>query len=1222
VDGQGNFGSVDNDPPAAMRYCVAGDTLVVTDRGLQRIDALSSGGGEDVSLRVLSAGGQVNTASKWFDCGPFPTRRVTTRRGYEVTGTHNHPLLVCVPGPDKEAVLVWKTIDQVAPGDWVVIDRGEALWPEEPVDLRPFQPHLPEASRARRHALPDRLDEDVALLLGALAAEGSFRPTHVEFTNTPGDFADAFRAAWERAFPSCRLHAFLRQPVSYGKRPFWQLQIVSQQVIAFLGQLGLRGRSAEREVPEAILRSPRPVAAAFLRGLFEGDGAVERSGRSLLRVSLCAKNRGLLRQVQSLLLRFGIVASLNAEQARGTHRLLIVGQDNLAAFAAKIGFVSQTKRTALAEALSVFSGRALSRTDYIPFVAEYVRRRAARGEREWLAKHNVDRPARLLAALPRLTRVLPERAVADLGRLARSRYLFEQVIAVEEAGEQPVYSVRVDSPCHSFVANGFVNHNTEARLTAIAEEMMADIEKETVPFVDNFDAQEKEPSVLPGKLPNLLLNGAEGIAVGMATKIPPHNLPELVDGITFLIDHPDAAVDDLMRFIPGPDFPTAGLIMGTAGIRSAYATGRGRVVLRARAEIEEGERESDRRRIVVTELPYQVNKAALQEKIADLVSERRLDGIANMRDESDRKGMRLVIELKRDARPQAVLNQLFKHTALQSAFNVNMVAVVGQQPQVLTLKSALLQYVEYRREIVARRARYELRRARERAHILEGLQIALDHLDEVIRTIREALSTEEARGELVARFGLSEAQANAILDLQLRRLVALERQRLLDELEELRRTIADLEDVLARPDRIDTIIEEELAYLKQKYGDPRRTVILPDEEGDLTEEDLVPRHWVLVLLTARGYVKRMLPNVYRVQNRGGRGVTGMITREDDQIRQLFVASTHDSCLFFTNRGRVLRARVWELPDVQRQARGQALINVINLEPDERVTTCLPIADFESGGNLVLATRKGEIKRTALADYASVRQNGIKTMDVEEGDELAWVVRTSGTDEVILVTAGGQSLTCAEDDIRVSGRTSGGVRGIRLDKDDELVSLQVVDPAGALLMITGNGIGKKTPFSEFRRQGRGGSGVRAIVLDDRTGSLVAAQSVGAETKEIVAISEHGVVIRIPVQDVKFLHRDARGVQLMRVTSREQVVALASLGAAEEEEEALALAGSAPDDQGEDGLALDGAGDLADGDDEDDADEDADEDDADESEAALAGLDGDEDAEDGDGDAGES
>ena len=685
---------------------------------------------------------------------------------------------------------------------------------------------------------------------------------------------------------------------------------------------------------------------------------------------------------------------------------------------------------------------------------------------------------------------------------------------------------------------------TEARLTAVAEELLADIEKETVDFVDNFDATEQEPSVLPAKLPNLLLNGAEGIAVGMATKIPPHNLAELVDGITYLVDHPDAAVDQLTRFIHGPDFPTAGQIVGREGIRSAYATGKGRIVMRAKADIEEGEH--DRLRIVVSELPYQVNKAALQEKIAELVGEKRLEGIAHMRDESDRRGMRLVIELKRDARPQAVLNQLFKHTALQSAFNVNMVAVVGQQPQVMTLRSALQSYVDYRREVVGRRTRFELRRARERAHILEGLQIALDHLDAVIRTIREAESTDEARTQLMTRFSLTEVQANAILDMQLRRLVALERQRILDELAELRRRIGDLEDILARPERVAQIIKEELADLKQRFGDARRTEIVADEDGEFSEEDLVAEHDVLVMLTERGYVKRMLPSTYRTQHRGGKGVTGMATRDDDQVRQLFLANTHDNVLFFTNRGRVLRARVWELPDAQRHARGSALINIVALEPDERVTSCLAIADFEAGGHLVLATSQGEVKRSELAEYAAVRQNGIKTMDLEPGDELCCAVRTSGDDEILLVTAQGQSLTCHESEVRVSGRTSGGVRGIRLAPDDYVVSLQVVQPDGALVMVSGNGLGKKTRFIEFPRQGRGGMGVRAAVVNHKTGPFVAAQAIGPATEELVAISANGVVIRVPVRGVKFSHRQAQGATLMKVQPGDSVVALAVLG----------------------------------------------------------------------------
>ena len=714
---------------------------------------------------------------------------------------------------------------------------------------------------------------------------------------------------------------------------------------------------------------------------------------------------------------------------------------------------------------------------------------------------------------------------------------------------------------------------TEARLTAIAEELLADIEKETVDFQDNFDAQFQEPTVLPAKLPNLLLNGAEGIAVGMATKIPPHNLTELADGISYLIDHADAGVDELMQFVQGPDFPTAGLIIGREGIRSAYATGRGRVLMRARAEVEEGAHE--RLQIVVTELPYQVNKAALQEKIAELVTDKKLDGISGLRDESDRRGMRLVIELRRDARPQAVLNQLYKHTALQTAFNVNMVAVVGQQPQVLTLKSALQHYIDYRTGVITRRTQFELRKARERAHVLEGLVIALDNLDEVIRVIREAQTTEEARGTLISRFGLTEIQTNAILDLQLRRLVALERQKVVDELAELRRTIADLEDILARPERVRQIIKDELADLVKRFGDKRRSVIMPDEDGEFREEDLIPQQDVLVMITERGYIKRMLPDAYRTQHRGGKGVTGMSTRDEDHVRMLFLASTHDNVLFFTNRGRVLRTRVWELPDVQRQARGQALINFVALDPDERVMSCVTVDDFETGGNLVLATRKGEVKRTALADYSSVRQNGIKTMDLEPDDELCWVVRTTGDDEVVIVTANGQSITMHEDELRVSGRTSGGVRGIRLSEGDYVVAVQVVVPDGALIMVGGNGLGKKTALDEFPRQGRGGMGVRAAVVNDKTGPLVAAQAIGPNTEEIVAISANGVVIRVPVKDIKFSHRQAQGATLMKVQRGDSLVALAGLGAAGE---AGAHAEQMDGEEAGDGAEVDEAGAL--------------------------------------------
>ncbi|HEU5230572.1 MAG TPA: DNA gyrase subunit A, partial [Ktedonobacteraceae bacterium] len=572
VLGQGNFGSQDDDPPAAMRYCVTGDTLVVTDNGLIPISQLSQPDVEDISVRVLSKDGQTNTASKWWDCGKFPTWSVRTQRGYEVTGTANHPLLVAKPhDADGRVTLTWKTIAQLAVGDYVVLDRSSVLWPERPVDLYSFYPPALSKPRAKQHTLPEILDEDLGFLLGALLAEGTFRDEVIEFTNTHGDFAEHFIQAWQRVFPTCRLHVFERKPVSYGKKPFLQIQIVSQHVIAFIRALGLSGRSAQRQIPETILRSPRNVAAAFLRGLFEGDGAVEKSGRSLLRVNLTASNRSMLRQAQTLLLRFGIVASLNNDRTRHTHRLLISGRDNLTLFAHEIGFTSVVKGKALATILDLHTGKALSRTDFIPYLAESVRTHATRGQREWSSKHNFDRSDRLTATLPRLAQVLPEIAVVEIENLARQRYLFERVESIEEAGEQLVYSVRVDSACHSFVANGFVNHNTEAKMAAIADELLRDIDKDTVDFIPNYDNQTEEPTVLPARLPNLLLNGSTGIAVGMATNIPPHNLVEVCNGIVHLIDNPEATTEELSRIIRGPDFPTGGIIQGREGIRNMYA---------------------------------------------------------------------------------------------------------------------------------------------------------------------------------------------------------------------------------------------------------------------------------------------------------------------------------------------------------------------------------------------------------------------------------------------------------------------------------------------------------------------------------------------------------------------------------------------------------------------------------------------------------------------------
>lgn len=684
---------------------------------------------------------------------------------------------------------------------------------------------------------------------------------------------------------------------------------------------------------------------------------------------------------------------------------------------------------------------------------------------------------------------------------------------------------------------------TEARMTEIAEEMLADIDKETVDFIPNFDGTVEEPTVLSAKLPNLLLNGASGIAVGMATNIPPHCLSEICDGISHLIDNPEATIDDLSAFIKGPDFPTGGIILGREGIKNAYATGRGKIIIRARVGIEEKE---GRYRIVVTELPYQINKAMLVGKIAELVKNRRIEGIAELRDESDREGMRIVIELKGETQAKQVVNNLYKHTALQSAFFVNMVALVGGQPRVISLKAALQHYIRFRQEVITKRSTFELNKAGDRAHILEGLKTALDHLNEVITTIRRSQSVETARNNLMKGFGLSQLQAQAILEMPLRRLAALERKRITDEYAEVVQKIAYLEDLLANPRKIKFLIKEEVKQLKSKYGDSRHTQISDQETTEFGLEELIPHQEVVVTLSRRGYIKRVPVTRYRLQHRGGRGTTGMVTREADAVRHLVIADTHDSLLFFTNRGRVFHLKCHELPrGTSRSAKGIPLINLISIDQQERVTAVVAVASFTQEDFMVMATRLGEIKKTNIQEFASVRSNGLIAMGLEQDDELISAGLTQAQDEVILVTQGARAIKFAVTNLRSASRTSGGVRGIKTSPGNQVIGMDIVSPDSYLLVVSTNGFGKLTPLREYPIHGRGGLGIKTFKTTAKTGDLVAARVVRL-SQELMIISEAGMVIRMPLENLSSKHRITQGASVMGMKKGDSVVAIACLG----------------------------------------------------------------------------
>lgn len=682
---------------------------------------------------------------------------------------------------------------------------------------------------------------------------------------------------------------------------------------------------------------------------------------------------------------------------------------------------------------------------------------------------------------------------------------------------------------------------TEVRMGKAAEAMLQDIEKDTVDFVPNYDESLKEPSVLPAKLPNLLINGSSGIAVGMATNIPPHNLREVVDGILMMIDNPDVTIDELMAIIKGPDFPTGGLILGYDGIKSAYLTGRGVVKMRAQARIET--MSNGKPRIIVTEIPYQVNKARLVEKIADLVREKTVDGITDLRDESDRSGMRVVIELRRDVNAEVILNQLYKHTQLQESFGIIMLALVDGRPRVLNLQEVLYYYLEHQKDVIVRRTKFELNKAKARAHILEGLKIALDNLDAVIRTIRESQTGDIAKAALMERFSLSDKQSQAILDLRLQRLTGLEREKIEDEYREIMKMIEWLESVLADDQKVLDIIKDELTEVKRKFGDDRRSVITIDT-SKMNMEDLIAEEDIAITLTHGNYIKRLPVDTYRTQKRGGRGVAGMGTKEEDFVERLFVTTTHHNIMFFTSRGRVYRIKGYEIPEAGRTAKGTAIVNLLPLESNEKITAVIPIKEFNADHYLFMATKKGIVKKTELMDYDTARKGGLIAISLDDDDELIGVKFTDGTKNIIIGTRDGMAIVFSEKDVRSMGRTAHGVKGIRLNSGDEVVGMDKLKSNAYILTVTEEGFGKRTPTLEYRPQIRGGKGLINMKVTEKTGKVVGIKAV-RDGQELILISTEGIVIRMNVDDISVISRNTQGVTLMKTDTNDKVASFASM-----------------------------------------------------------------------------
>ena len=1029
VDGQGNFGSPGNDPPAAMRYCITGDALVRLPLGQSvRIGDVvreaQPSSDNAIDLKVLDRQGNHVVADQLFHSGEHQTYTVRTVEGYEVTGTANHPLL-CLVDIGGVPTLLWKLIEEVRPDDYVVLQRTT------PAEVGPADWH----------------DAMEALLLGAFISEGFISEKRASFNNLDRDFFNIVVAAYD---------AIVGGPCYKSSRTIASGSLLHELDIQNLsalkktrlwGQIGQR--SADKAVPEWLWHASASVKRVFLQALFEGDGSCSALPRNTIQVSYSTRSERLAADVQQMLLEFGVVAS-RYRHATGEHKVVLTNRGQAELFAAQIGF-GGVKQGKLIEILKALPFKAAGRDgDHVPGLAKFIRVHSGSRwvDKEWLQKHNIDRLSRWRRDGAEILRRIADPDVRAIATdLTDGRFYYARVASVTDAGVQPVYSLRVDTDDHAFITNGFVSHNTEARLTPLAMEMLREIDEETVDFIPNYDGRVQEPTVLPSRFPNLLANGSGGIAVGMATNIPPHNLRELADAVFWCLENHDAdeekTLKAVMKKVKGPDFPTAGLIVGSQGITDAYTTGRGSIRMRGVAEIEEDSR--GRTSLVITELPYQVNHDNFITSIAEQVRDGKLNGIANIEDQgSDRVGIRIVVELKRDAVAKVVLNNLYKHTQLQTSFGANMLAIVDGVPRTLRLDQMIRLYVEHQLDVIIRRTRYRLRKANERAHILRGLVKALDALDEVIALIRASETVDDARQGLIELLDIDEIQAQAILDMQLRRLAALERQRIVDDLAKIEAEIADLEDILAKPERQRRIVRDELKEIADKHGDDRRTRIIA-ADGEVSDEDLIAREDVVVTITETGYAKRTKTDLYRSQKRGGKGVQGAGLKQDDIVNHFFVCSTHDWILFFTTQGRVYRAKAYDLPEASRIARGQHVANLLAFQPEERIAQVIQIRSYDDAPYLVLATRNGLVKKSKLTDFDSNRSGGIVAINLRDGDELVGAVLCSGEDDLLLVSAKGQSIrfTASDEALRPMGRATSGVQGMRFNEDDVLLSLNVV-----------------------------------------------------------------------------------------------------------------------------------------------------------------------------------
>ncbi|MFO7677163.1 MAG: DNA gyrase subunit A [Thermoplasmatota archaeon] len=1117
-----------------MRYCTTGDTLLLTEEGMIEIKDVSDEIETNINLNIMNYKHDVIKASKFFNSGKHPTIHLQTLQGYELEGSYNHPVLTWV-NDNGIPHIKWKALEDISENDFVVLNRKTNLFNKKDIDLQQYFP-TPKNNQIN-FDLPRMLNGDLAFLLGALVSEGSFHNNQILFNNTDEEFYNLVKKSilnqfqninlYERKLKKCRCN---------------ELSIYPKQIVQFIANMGLKPvKSGEKEIPFIILKAKKELVAIFLRALFVGDGSVrlktdKRHGGKSIELTYNSKSKKLIYQLKTLLLNFGIVTTLPyVDKRNNCYKLIISDISNIKRFKEEIGFACSKKSNILDKVTSINADR-MSKNDYIPFLSEYLRNKY---DHQVIKKYNFDRYNKLREKYDILANIVDSVDKKLLDELLKYNYFFNQVKSIKPTTkEKNVYSLRVDSNCHSYIANGFTNHNTESRLAKISALMLQDIEKETVDWSDNFDGSLKEPVMLPAVIPNLLINGASGIAVGMATNMAPHNINEVIDGTIQVIRNPEISTADLMEIVHGPDFPTGGIIYGRGGILQAYSEGRGLIRVRAKTHYEGDQK----KKIIITELPYQVNKSNLLKTIAELVKNKKIEGISDLRDESDREGMRVVIELKRDAIEDVVLSQLFKHTDMQTTFGVNNLAIVDGEPRTLTLKEMIQHFIEYRVLIITRRTNYDLKKAEEKMHILEGFMIALKNIDEVIKIIRGSKTVDEAKVKLIQRFEFTEIQVKAILDLRLQKLTGMEIEGVETDYIETKKLIEQLNWLLSDKQHILDEIKKELLDIKEKFGDERRTQIV-EGEIDIDIEDLIPEHDVVITITETGYIKRIPTEAYRTQRRGGKGMIGMKTKEEDILVDCFTTSTHDYIMFFTNRGKVFWLKAYKIPEGDRYAKGKAIINLLpRLEEGETIQAAIPIKDFDDEHYLVFSTKNGIVKKTKLSAFSNIRVNGIKAINLDEDDELIGIKLSDGNQTIMISSSNGQACRFSEKEIRSMGRATRGVIGIRLkSKDDSVVSMAVVSDEGSLLTITENGFGKRSPIQEYRQTHRGSKGVRTIVTNKRNGKVLFVNEVN-DDEEIILTTKRGMTVRIPIKDIRSQGRNTMGVRIMRLNEGDKVVSV--------------------------------------------------------------------------------